>query len=307
MVRKNKELRNMLKMLDDIVKMYKSENPEEKRDWRTYEQMYAKRIKTAMRRFEPLINEAVSLISVRKGENRGNESSLTLKQKVQLILLKHIVSKSNREMALMLSIFSLLSDIDISYKTVERLYSDPEVILALHNMHMLVLKEKGIENVDCSGDGTGYSLTISKHYSTSAMKLKDKIKSAKNQVLKSNTKSRKRRLFSYSFTLMDIESRMYIGYGSSFKCEKDAYRKAVRMTAGLDINVESIRLDRYYSNKKDVSWIEENFGKGTKIYLIPKKNATINGSVKWKKMIDDFMNNVFSYLKQYFSAQFECL
>jgi len=60
----------------------------------------------------------------------------------------------------MLAIFSLLSGIDISYKTVERLYSDPEVEMAIHNLHILILKKKGVKNVDCSGDGTGYSLTI---------------------------------------------------------------------------------------------------------------------------------------------------
>jgi transposase len=53
----------------------------------------------------------------------------------------------------------MLSGIDVSYKTVERLYSDEEVIMALHNLHVLILIKKGVEkSVDASGDGTGYSL-----------------------------------------------------------------------------------------------------------------------------------------------------
>ncbi|MFH1828016.1 MAG: hypothetical protein ABH824_02010 [Nanoarchaeota archaeon] len=48
-------------------------------------------------------------------------------------------------MAIMVVIFSWLTDIDISYKTVERLYSDDQVILALHNLHQLILKKKMLQ------------------------------------------------------------------------------------------------------------------------------------------------------------------
>lgn len=48
-------------------------------------------------------------------------------------------------MASMLAVFSLLSDIDVSYKTVERLYSDPEVEMAIHNLHILILKKRGVK------------------------------------------------------------------------------------------------------------------------------------------------------------------
>ncbi len=50
----------------------------------------------------------------------------------------------------MLVIFSLLSGIDVSYKTVERLYSDDEVLLVMHNLHALILKKKEVEQPDCS-------------------------------------------------------------------------------------------------------------------------------------------------------------
>ena len=76
----------------------------------------------------------------------------------------------------MLDVFSMLSGIDVSYKTVERLYSDEEVIMALHNLHTLLLKKKGVEKSDATGDGTGYSLTISKHYESVARELKEKAK-----------------------------------------------------------------------------------------------------------------------------------
>ncbi len=74
----------------------------------------------------------------------GHPYSLTLEQRVKVLLIKQLVGKSNRMFACMLVVFSLLDDMDISYKkTVERLYSDEEVDLAVHNLHTLILKKKG--------------------------------------------------------------------------------------------------------------------------------------------------------------------
>ena len=81
----------------------------------------------------------------------------------------------------MLEIFSMISGIDISYKTVERLYSDELVMMALHNLHVLLLKKKGIKESDATGDGTGYSLTVKKNYESYAQELKDKAKENRNE------------------------------------------------------------------------------------------------------------------------------
>ena len=90
----------------------------------------------------------------------------------------------------MLGIFSMLSGVDISYKTIERLYSDDEVIIAVHNLHSLKLKRKGITDSDATGDGTGYSLTVKNNYESHAQKLKDMAKESKGHG---------KRLFTYSF------------------------------------------------------------------------------------------------------------
>ena len=77
---------------------------------------------------------------------------------------------------------------------------------------------------------------------------------------------------------MDLDSRMYIGYGSSLKSEKETFVKA--MTMAHTVGMDSIRLDQYYSPQKYVKFILDQFGKGVTIYVIPKKNATIKGSLK---------------------------
>jgi len=295
-----KEVRDVVGMLDEIIEAYKKESVEKKRDWRTYEQRLTKRIKDAIRDLEPLIDEAVSSIKIVKGETRGKPCELSLKQKVILILVHRLVGKSNRGMSCMLALFSLLSDVDVSYKTVERLYSDDLVLLALHNLHVLVLRRKGVKSVKGSGDGTGYSLTIKKHYASEAQKLKDEVKKQSGEDSKKKEEYKKRQ-FVYCFELMDIDTRMYVVYGSSFKSEDDAYRQALNMLEelNLDIDLDSLRLDRYYSKQQYVKQIEKHF-KDIKIYLIPKKNTTIKGSWKWKRMLHKFVNETQEYLKEYF-------
>ena len=80
-----------------------------------------------------------------------------------------------------LDTFSMLSGVGISYKTIERLYSDDEVIIAIHNLHALILKRKKVTNSDATCDGTGYSLTVKKNYESHAQKLKDMAKMQRNQ------------------------------------------------------------------------------------------------------------------------------
>jgi transposase len=75
-----------------------------------------------------------------------------------------------------------------------------------------------------------------------------------------NLGRKRRKLFAYMFTLMDLDTRMYIAFGSSMKSEKEAFNRAMRMLRRTDITLKSIRLDKYYSVSKYVS----KFGKGTK-------------------------------------------
>jgi transposase len=283
----NKEVRETAKVLDEIIEAYKANAPEQKRDWKTYEQRLADRIRGAIKDLEPLIDEAIATLTILKTENRGRPPELTLKQKTMLLLLKHLVDKSNRDMSMMLVLFSLLSNIDVSYKTVERLYSDEEVLMVLHNLHVLLLKKKGVKDSNCSGDGTGYSVTVTKHYATEAKKQKDKTKEQQTSKAK----------FMFSFKLLDLESRMYIGHGTSFQSEKDAFNKAVEMAT--ESGITSIRLDRYYSGQNLVKILEHKFG-DVSIYLIPKKNATVEGSWKWKRMLHKFVNDTHAFLKEYY-------
>ena len=104
----------------------------------------------------------------------------------------------------------------------------------------------------------------------------------------------KKRLFAYSFAKMDLETRLYIAFRSSMKSEREAYDRAMDLLAIMGIHMDSIRLDRYYSSPSYVDKLGD-----TKVFVIPKKNATLNGSQKWKGTMKEFVADTMSYLEQY--------
>jgi transposase len=281
-------------ILEQIIEEYKEQSITKERDWRTYEQQVMARLSNAFKDLKPIVEQAVCSIKIKSRTTKGNKPVLSVEQKLLILLLKQLIDKSNRNMACMLVLFSWLSNLSVGYKTIERLYSDEQVILALHNLHILILRKKGITEADCTGDGTGYSLLIRVHYASEAQKLKDKVK---DQDPKKNSGKKIKVIF--SFALMDIKTRMYIAYGTGFKSEQEAFYDAVDMASDTGIKINSIRLDRYYSKQCYVQLMLDKLGK-LDFYLIPKKNATIKGPTEWKEMLGNFVEDHNAYLKEYY-------
>jgi len=278
-----KQVRAKVKILDEIIKEYKIINPQKRRDYAKYEVNFKRRLKGAIRNLDKFIHESIkNLDYFSKNENKH---SLPLAKRMRLILVKELSEKGNRKIANLLDLFSMMNGIDISYKTVERLYSDDKVILGLHNLFILILNKRGIKKINACGDATGYSLIISKHYSSYIQKLKDK---AKDSI---NTK----KAFVYKFALMDLETKMYVCYGSSLKSEKEAFDKAMQMLSKIDITINSIRLDRYYSFPCYV-----NQFKNSKVFIIPRKNVELANGFKWHDTLKEFLLNTMEYLREYF-------
>jgi transposase len=178
--------------------------------------------------------------------------------------------------------------------------------MALHNLHVLLMKKRGVERSDASGDGTGYSLTISKHYESVAQELKEKAKdedsATAQQQQPASTDAKdgpKKRAFACVFRLMDLSTKMYIACGSSMKSEKEAFDRAMgMMLSTLDVTLDTARLDRYYSSSACV----DSLG-GAKVFVIPKSNATVKGSWKWKETTKEFVTNTIRYLEQYYRRE----
>lgn len=272
-----------------ILPKYREESKkrikEQEVDYVLYEKEFKKRIKNAIKILNPITYEATRELSFYR--ERGVRPLLKPNEKLKLILIHQLFGKSNRNMSYMLMLFSLMTGVDVSYKYVERLYSDAETEASLFNLLILILKKKKIKEIDCCGDATGYSLMISKHYLSEVNKLKDKIK---EQNLEEDKKA-----FVYKFALMDLSTRMYVCYGTSFISEKKAFDKAMNMLKILDISIKSIRLDRYYSNPCDVKKFPNS-----KVYIIPKINAGLGHGDEWLNTMKNFVEDTWNYIGEYF-------
>jgi len=298
----NKQFDEFKQELPAIIDLYKQEFSEQKTvNSQTYEKQWAQRLRTALKELKNVIDQAEKTIKIRP-KHFGRPPKAQAKQKVLILLAKDLVQFSNRKMTNLLALFSLFDDVDISYKTIERTYSNPMVKMIIHNIFVLLVKNKEIKQADLTGDGTGYSLTITKHYRSVREKSGEKIKSndaPKNAPAASQTKQDKRKLFTYAFALMDLKSHMYVGYGASLKSERAAFEAALAIMRECGVKAKSVRLDQYYAGQSAAAI----FGKDTALYLIPKSNATIRGSYVWKDMLVDLMSYPLLFLSEYFRRE----
>ena len=280
---------------------YQLAHPAKKRDWRTYEEQWARRIRDVMRDLDPLIRKACTF-SIERGP--GPPHALTLPQRVTLLLLKTLYAQSNRRMAGMLVAFSLLSGLDVSYKTVERLYSDPEVAVALENLHTLMLQRRDLRTTEATGDGTGYALSITEHYASTVERLREKAKEnpppSKDGASPSGSDAPTKKVhrFVYAFRLLDLRTRLYVAFGTSLRSERAAYDAALRQLAELGVEVTSIRLDRLYSTPADAARF-----RGAKVYLLPKINSHLAIQKEWLRAMRLFVENTPGFLEQYYQRE----
>jgi transposase len=231
------------------------------------------RVKQRLRRLPELVKRSVDMLQLEE-KKAGRPRKLDLVQRTMLFLFARLMNKSNRDVEELLELFEPLFGFAVSYKSVERLYSDEEVRLVLHNLFLLLLEEEGISG-EFSGDGTGYSLTIEKHY-------------------RSNPK-KKGTDYRYVFRLIDLETGMYVGFGYSNKSEMEAFYKAMSMVEGLGIPLDSISLDKYYSSRK----VLKLFDKEAAVYVIPKKNISRLG-FGWVRVIRRIAEEPIKFLRRYF-------
>lgn len=281
---REKHIHDKLRELENyLLEQYKKQHIQQKRDWAEYEKDFRKRFRTAMESLGPLIEKATRTLKFYRG--KGDKPSLKIDQRLRLLLISQLAGKSNRMMAYMTRLFSLITGIDKSYKTIERLYSDKEVEIALFNLWALILKKKNVNEVDTCGDATGFGLLISKHYASYIKKLKDKTKDSKNT----------KKSFAYKFSLMDLKTKMYICSGTSLISEAKAFYKAMEMLNEMDIKIISIRLDRYYSFP-----CYARLFPNSKFYIIPRKNAKPGHGTEWLHALQSFVWDTMNHLGEYF-------
>lgn len=279
----NRRFKKFFKEFKELMEAYGKAYEKKDFDWVKYEKEYAERMRFVGRELNNLVKLAMIPIVI-KTTNFGRPVALNLRQRVITLLLKSIFHENNRPMAGLMSLFGSFFGVNVCYKTVERVYSDELVQMVLHNMFVMTIKNKCDRHIDVTGDGTGYTLTITKHYRT--------------QVDKEGY-----RKFVYSFNLMDIKTKIYVAFGSGIKSEKEAFKNAIKMLKKIQketgIIIDSARLDRYYSYQSTLKYFDDE----TVLYIIPKSNTTINGSAKWRKIFRMMMEDPLTYLKEYYKRE----
>lgn len=231
------------------------------------------KVKERLAKLPEYVERAVDMIGLEE-RAAGRPRKLDLAQRTMLFLFARLMNKSNRDVEEVLALFRPLFGFEVSYKSVERLYSDEEVRLALYNLFLLLLEEEGVSG-SFAGDGTGYSLTVEKHY-------------RKNPRKESGA-------YKYVFRLIDLGTGMYVGYGYSGRSEMEAFHRAMEVVKRFGIRVDSISLDKYYSSRK----VLKQFGKETAVYVMSRKNLSKLG-LEWPDIIRRIARDPFMYLKRYF-------
>jgi len=265
----------MAQELVEVLEEIKEECFSEEKDTYPYAEWEQKRerVKQRLRDLPRYVDQAVEKIRFAKPK-AGQRKKIDVRKRTMLFLFTRLMNKSNRDMEDLLVLFELLFGVKVSYKSIERLYSDPEVKTVLHNLFILLLRDEGVSG-DFSGDGTGYSLSVTKHYRTDI--------------------SKKGRGYLYVFRVIDIDTGFYVAVGYSNSSEMEAFHKAMTMLRELGISVDSMSLDKYYSSRKVIKL----FGEETALYLIPKKNIAQVG-LEWSRILRRVIEDPYLFLKGYF-------
>ena len=266
-----KMAKDMIKVLEEVKEEIFPEG-EGKYPFAEWERK-RERVKQRLRDLPDYVKRAVDMISFEKC-GAGRPKKVDLVQRTMLFLFARMMNKSNRDVEDLLGMFEPLFGVTVNYKYIERLYSDEEVKTVLHNLFILLLKDEGVSG-DFSGDGTGYSLTVTKHYRTSPKK--------------------KGKGYLYVFRIIDVDTGLYVAFGYSNKSEMEAFHKAMNMLNVLGIKIDTLSLDKYFSSKK----VLKLFGKETALYLIPKKNIA-NIGLEWAQIVRRMIEDPYLFLKSYY-------
>lgn len=232
-----------------------------------------------LRRLPELVTEAAAPLEVVR--TRGRKPTLDPAQKTMLFLFARLTERSNRDMEALLALLGPVFGFSVSYKTIERLYSDPVVEAVLHNLFLVLLAEEGVSG-RMAGDGTGYSLRASSHYRSSPAK--------------SSADGEKQ--YRHVFHLLDLETGMYVAFGYSEVSEKEAFKNALQFIERHGISFESVRLDKYYSTKTSL----RELGGDVDVFVLPKKNLASFGS-GWKEILNRVADDVSGFLEEYFQRE----
>ncbi|MCX6804106.1 MAG: hypothetical protein NTY48_06100 [Candidatus Diapherotrites archaeon] len=206
----NKHLQKTLDEMDFLKKLYKKEFAIEKPKFsKEYDNRLRDLKRVLFERINKDVDKAAGFIEVKQITGRPLKDRVLL---TKLHLVQQILDLTNRDMESFALIFSLTGNETFSYKTIERAYEDQLVGMILHNLYVLSCGKP--REIDASSDGTGYALTITKHYRTD----KDENKETWEEV--------ERKEYIITSTIVDLKTKIYVSFATGFQSEMRLFEQA---------------------------------------------------------------------------------
>jgi hypothetical protein len=109
-------------------------------DWMTYHQRRANEIKRIMMELAPALEKAAAAVPAAK--RKGRKPVLDLRQRLTILVAKHLLGSSSREMSYNLVLLSAVNGRLFSYRTLERMYGEKDVGIALAELWEIVRSGK---------------------------------------------------------------------------------------------------------------------------------------------------------------------
>jgi hypothetical protein len=141
----------MAQELVEVLEEIKEECFSQEKNKYPYAEWERKReqVKQRLRNLPRYVDQAAEKIRFMK-PRAGQRKKIDVRKRTLLFLFARLMNKSNRDLEDLLVFFEPLFGVKVSYKSIERLYSDPEVKTVLHNLFILLLRDEGV-----SGDFSG--------------------------------------------------------------------------------------------------------------------------------------------------------
>ena len=241
-----------------------------------------------------LIGRVADEASIRVHDSRGCWNAYPKEVLAKLILTQQYDGRCNRVSVGLLRLFTERLGVEathtgLSYKTLERSYSDPSVVAILNEVFFLTQKPVKMREDGFAVDGTCFSTTIKANW-----------ESAKKRFTKKEG-GKTRRVFEKAVLACGTSFKIISGFAvaSTPYANDSPYLKPIlRQIVQLYDHVRLIAADSAFLSRENCASIAELDAKPR---IMPKGNVSLKakGFKAWRDMLIKFTNETESWLRDY--------
>jgi transposase len=270
----------------------------EKIDWKSYDYAQIHEIDDMLRTIKDMVNLACVRLAIEVKPGGRGRPSVYPGDKAKILLMQQYFGTSNRVTEGFLILFKEKLGIkEVSYKTVERAYDDPDVKRILCEVSRITQELVKDEEHIFSSDGTGLPHSLKQNYE------REKREKRKEKENKSKNKDKKKNVHGFEQAIITVGTRYkmiasFIITGNPHAAEAPYLGEALSNVQDIYPHIEMMIGDAAYLSRKNTSLVT---AAGAIPRFYPKKNVTLSakGSPAWKNMLSQFIKDPQSWLRQY--------